>query len=323
MNALLTPLSLTPEGLVSPGETLWFWIVAPLVVVAALGLVFAKKAVHSAVALVFVMIGLATFYIAQAAIFLGIVQIVVYTGAIMMLFLFVLMLIGVDASESVIETIKGQRVVAGLFGLGVVVGLAGIILGSTMPAPVGTTIAEGAATNPESVAHVIFGEYPFAMELTGALLIVAALAAMTLTHMDRIGEKVTQKEIADEKLRAWQDHGARISQLTAPGVYARSNSTAVAAQGPDAQPIAASVPHVLRIRGQEIPIAEVAPEANAAVLAPEPVGLSTMPGMPGQAAPSWDAPAGPAPELEAGPEGAPSYDVPAGEPTTDQKEDER
>ena len=76
-----------------------FWILAPLTVLAALGMLFVKKAVHSAILLAFVMISLAIFYISLEAPFLGVVQIVVYTGAVMMLFLFILMLVGVDSSE--------------------------------------------------------------------------------------------------------------------------------------------------------------------------------------------------------------------------------
>ena len=81
-------------------------------VLAALGLLFAKKAVHAALGVALVMINLGVLYIAQDAEFLGIVQVFVYTGAVMMLFLFVLMLVGVDSSDSLVETIRGQRWVA-------------------------------------------------------------------------------------------------------------------------------------------------------------------------------------------------------------------
>ena len=81
-------------------------------------MVTASKAVYSAIFLAMTMIVLAVFYIAQDAVFLGVVQVVVYTGAVMMLFLFVLMLIGVDTSESLVETIRGQRVAAIAAGVG-------------------------------------------------------------------------------------------------------------------------------------------------------------------------------------------------------------
>jgi NADH-quinone oxidoreductase subunit J len=111
-----------------------FWILAPVMVVAALGILFARKAVHAALLLAVVMISLAVLYAVQDAPFLFAVQIIVYTGAILMLFLFVLMLVGVDASDSVVETIRGQRLmatVAGLlFGLVLVLGVGQVSLGT-------------------------------------------------------------------------------------------------------------------------------------------------------------------------------------------------
>lgn len=94
-----------------------FWILAPIMVIAALGILFVRKAVHAALLLAVVMISLAVLYAVLEAPFLFAVQIIVYTGAILMLFLFVLMLVGVDASDSVVETIRGQRLLATIFGL--------------------------------------------------------------------------------------------------------------------------------------------------------------------------------------------------------------
>ena len=113
-----------------------FWILAPLMVLAALGMLFVRKAVHAALLLAVVMISLAVLYAAQDAPFLFAVQIIVYTGAIMMLFLFVLMLVGVDASDSLVETIRGQRLLATvgglLLGVVLVVGLAQSPLGTAV-----------------------------------------------------------------------------------------------------------------------------------------------------------------------------------------------
>ena len=86
-----------------------FWILSPVMVIAALGILFSRKAVHAALLLAVVMICLALLYAVQDAPFLFVVQIIVYTGAILMLFLFVLMLVGIDTSDSLIETIRGQR----------------------------------------------------------------------------------------------------------------------------------------------------------------------------------------------------------------------
>src|SRR5687768_2611228 len=105
-------------------------------VLAALGILFVRKAVHAALLLAVVMISLAVLYAVLEAPFLFAVQIIVYTGAILMLFLFVLMLVGVDASDSLVETIKGQRALAWLTGLGfavvMIVGLTQISFGTAV-----------------------------------------------------------------------------------------------------------------------------------------------------------------------------------------------
>jgi NADH-quinone oxidoreductase subunit J len=113
-----------------------FWILAPVIVLAALGILFVRKAVHAAMLLAIVMISLAVLYLVLDAPFLFAAQIIVYTGAILMLFLFVVMLVGVDASDSVVETIKGQRataIIGGLLlGATFVIGLSQISLGTVV-----------------------------------------------------------------------------------------------------------------------------------------------------------------------------------------------
>src|SRR5919108_4044391 len=99
------------------GSQVAFWMLAPVMVLAAIAMVLVRKAVHSALLLATVMVCLAVQYAAQDAPFLFAVQIIVYTGAILMLFLFVLMLVGVDASDSIVETLRGQRILAAVFGL--------------------------------------------------------------------------------------------------------------------------------------------------------------------------------------------------------------
>src|SRR3954449_7657943 len=104
----------------SGGELIAFWVLAPLALLGAVGMVFSRVAVHSALWLVLTMLCLGCLYIAQNAEFLGFVQIIVYTGAIMMLFLFVLMLTGRDAGDSAFEVLKKQRVIATVLGIGFV-----------------------------------------------------------------------------------------------------------------------------------------------------------------------------------------------------------
>ncbi|WP_066466010.1 NADH-quinone oxidoreductase subunit J [Sanguibacter suarezii] len=232
--------------MVSGGEAVLFWCVAPLMVLAALGLVFARKAVHATLCVVFVMICLAVLYVAQEAPFLGIVQVVVYTGAVMMLFLFVIMLVGVDASDSLVETIKGQRLAGWLFGLGLGAVLVGVITRVAFPEGVGLAAAN-AETNPVGLARILFSDFVFDLEVVGILLVTAALAALTLTHKARLTPRVGQKEMADARVLG----GKSLVPLPAPGVYAQRNAMDVPALDPHGQPIEASVSRVLRVRGQE------------------------------------------------------------------------
>jgi NADH-quinone oxidoreductase subunit J len=252
--------ALTGAGKTSTGEAALFWVLAPLMVLAALGLLFARKAVYAAMGVVLVMVALAFLYIAQDAPFLGVVQVVVYTGAIMMLFLFVLMLVGVDASDSLTETLRGQRWTGIVFGLGLGALLVGVVTRATFPAAVGLDAAN-AATNPVGVSRLIFGNFIFAFEVVGILLVTAALGALVLTHRQRLVRRIGQKERSDARVAS----GAVLTPLPAPGVYARSNAMDVAALDPTGAPLQDSVSRVLRIRGQERGVAPVAVQVEAAV----------------------------------------------------------
>jgi NADH-quinone oxidoreductase subunit J len=225
-----------------------FWVLAPIMVIAALGILFVRKAVHAALLLAVVMMSLAVLYLALEAPFLFAVQIVVYTGAILMLFLFVLMLVGVDASDSVVETIKGQRVIAiviGLiFGATLVLGLGQLTLGTA----VGLETAN-VGGNIERLADLLFGRYVFAFETTSALLITAAVGAMVLAHRERIEPRETQPEIAARRMREYAETGAHPGPLPAPGVFARHNAVDTPALLPDGTPAEASISRVFAARG--------------------------------------------------------------------------
>ncbi len=230
----------------STGEAVLFWVLAPLMVLASLGLVFARKAVYAAISVIFVMVMLAVLYIAQEAPFLGIAQVVVYTGAVMMLFIFVLMLVGVDASSSRVETIKGQRWIGITLGLGLVALLVAVISRATFAPAIGLEQANS-ESNPVGVARVLMQDYVFDLEIIAILLVTAALAALVLTHRQRLTPRIGQKERADARVA----QGAHLVNLPAPGVYARHNAMDVPAIDPYGNPIEASVSRVLRIRGQE------------------------------------------------------------------------
>jgi len=220
-----------------------FWILAPIMVAAALGLLVVRKAVHAALLLAVVMISLAVLYAVLDAPFLFAVQIIVYTGAIMMLFLFVLMLVGVDASDSVVETIPGQRlmaVVGGvLLGAVLLVGIGQVTLGSV----VGLTDAN-AGGNVQALANILFSRYVFAFETTSALLITAALGAMVLAHRERLTPKVGQAEAARQRLRDYAESGKPLGPLPSPGVYARHNAVDTPALLPDGTAAESSVSRV-------------------------------------------------------------------------------
>jgi NADH-quinone oxidoreductase subunit J len=225
-----------------------FWILAPIMVIAALGLLFARKAVHAALMLAVVMISLAVLYAVQDAPFLFAVQIIVYTGAILMLFLFVLMLVGVDASDSVIETIRGQRIAAILIGLGfgatLVLGVAQVSFGTV----IGLDGANDGGNVP-AIAKILFTRYVFAFEVTSALLITAAVGAMVLAHRERLTPKPTQAALAAQRMRDYAEHGLHPGPLPPPGVFARHNAVDTPALLPDGTAAPGSISRVLAARG--------------------------------------------------------------------------
>ncbi|WCB40260.1 NADH-quinone oxidoreductase subunit J [Gordonia polyisoprenivorans] len=246
--AALTDAVLADAARTSTGEAVQFWILGVVAVAGALGVVFATKAVYSAMFLATTMIVLAVFYVAQGALFLGVVQVVVYTGAVMMLFLFVLMLIGVDSSDSLVETLRGQRVAAVVLGIGFGALLCGGIGAATVAitAPPGAVTARPPGSNGavEAIAELIFVRYLWAFELTGALLITATLGAMVLAHRERFGPKRTQREISIERFRK----GIDVTPLPSPGVFARHNAVDIPALLPDGTPSELSVNARLRAR---------------------------------------------------------------------------
>jgi NADH-quinone oxidoreductase subunit J len=230
----------------STGEAVVFWIVGPIIVLAALGMVTARKAMHSAMLIAVVMVGLAIFYITLEAAFLGVVQVVVYTGAIMMLFLFVIMLIGVDASDSRVETIRGQRAAAILAGLGLgalLVTIAGRALFSDFTGMSAAT-PEG---NVPAIANAIFERHVWAFEIVAVLLITAAIGAMVLTHRERMFARPSQRELAEQRFESGS--GIKASPPPNPGVFARHNAVDTPGLLPDGSVAEDTLSKVLVARG--------------------------------------------------------------------------
>ncbi len=250
-------LAADAAGQVSTGEAWGFWILGSLAVIGALGMVIARNAVHSALWLVVTMLCLGFMYVMNSAPFLGAVQIIVYTGAIMMLFLFVLMLVGRDASDSLIETLRGQRVAA-------------IILGAGFAVLVGTGLARSLGDNPsvgltaantegnvQGLAALLFTRYVFAFEVTSALLITAAVGAMVLAHVERAAhEKVDQVTRMTARFRPGNYPGPKAG----PGVYANTMSVAAPAKLPDGNGSERSISAILPVR--ELTADEAAPKGT-------------------------------------------------------------
>ncbi|WP_343443978.1 NADH-quinone oxidoreductase subunit J [Micromonospora schwarzwaldensis] len=242
---MTTSTVLAAAGDVTGGEEVTFWILAPLALIGALGMVWARNAVHSALWLVLTMLCLGVFYVLQAGPFIGMVQIIVYTGAIMMLFLFVLMLVGRDASDSLIETLRGQRVAAVVLGLGFA-GLVGTglyrALDGVRAAGLDQANAEG---NVQGIARLLFTKYVFAFELTSALLITAAVGAMVLAHVERRKEdRMDQVATMKARFRPGNYPGPK----PGPGVFATSSSVATPARLPDGRLTDRGIPEIMPVR---------------------------------------------------------------------------
>jgi len=224
------------------GEAVAFWVCGTLAVIGALGLVLSHKAVHSALFVAMTMINLAVLYAVNSAPFLGLVQVIVYTGAVMMLFLFVLMIVGVDASDSFAETIKAQRLWAFLLGTG----FALVLIGAIVSGLAGTTSAgleeANAAGNVQGLAYLIFDRYLLAFEVVAALLITAALGALILAHREHLQPRKSQADLSRERFNSGMHPGV----LPNPGVISSTNAIGNPALLPDGSPELESIPVPLR-----------------------------------------------------------------------------
>ncbi|MFC4335348.1 NADH-quinone oxidoreductase subunit J [Salininema proteolyticum] len=251
---------LEPATLAVSGEAVVFWVLAPIALGGAVGLVLARSAVHAALMLVCTMLSMGVFYIAQSAPFLGFTQIMVYTGAIMMLFLFVLMLFGSGSRDSVMETLKGQRIAAIALGIGLSALLAGGIahaVSGMFVSPVGpptVTTSAGQESNVAAIAQSLFTTYVFAFELIAALLTVAAMGALMFAHVSRHGERKGQREHSRERFAEGNYPGPK----SGPGVFATSSSTATPALLPDGSVAGSSISE--HVAPRQLTAVEAAPK---------------------------------------------------------------
>jgi NADH-quinone oxidoreductase subunit J len=263
----------TGQGTVGAGEEIAFWILGPLALAGGLGMVFSRNAVHSALWLVLTMLCLGMMYMVQQAPFLGFVQIIVYTGAIMMLFLFVLMMVGRDASDSVVEVLRGQRLWAGVLG----VGLAGLVVGIVARGIASVTTVNLAGPNGSDggnvsqIGRLLFTDFLFPFELTSALLITAAVGAMVLAYTGRgaRGGRRTQRDLVVARFRGEHD---RPSPLPGPGVFATANSVATPALLPDGSIAPESLSEII----EATPVEEFEPDLTEVTDTGEHVGAHAL-----------------------------------------------
>ncbi len=165
-----------------------FLVAALIILVGAVGVVASRNPVHAALFLVQTLVGVAVLFVLNDAHFLAAVQVVVYAGAIVILFLFVIMLLGVDKAEELrIEPIFGQRPLAAVVGAALAALLGTVVIGGAdvltgLRRAGGDRALDGDTTDIERLGRVLFSEYAFAVEITAALLTVAVVGAVVLTR---------------------------------------------------------------------------------------------------------------------------------------------
>jgi NADH-quinone oxidoreductase subunit J len=163
-------------------ETVVFVLASAMVLGGAVGVIVRHNPVHAALSLVLTLFGVAVHFVALEAHFLAAVQVIVYAGAIVVLFLFVIMLLGVDQAEDLtVEPLKGQRPLAALIG----VAIAGIVGTSIIVSRALLTTSpdvEAAEDNIRELAKSVFSDFVFAFELTSVLLVIAVVGTVILAR---------------------------------------------------------------------------------------------------------------------------------------------
>ncbi|SPT53254.1 NADH-quinone oxidoreductase subunit J [Actinomyces bovis] len=297
LSSALLPAAVGSTGNLTLGETVLFAAIALATVACGIGVLTAKRAVHAAINMIAIMVCLAILYLANEAPFMGITQVVVYTGAVMTLVMFVIMLVGLGGDEPTAGTSSPlQTPLALLGGLGLAASLGAAVLATDLGEFRG--LQRGELATPKNLGLALFGDHVVIMEITGLLLVVAAVGALTLTHRDRIRPKTTQRELMEERMRAYAQDGIHPGQKPMPGVYASTNTAAAPALAASGEALVDSVPRPLVARGQELELGDVAPELAAAQRAGQaaleaPVKQSGMASMPGAAAPGVIQPVAP------------------------------
>jgi NADH-quinone oxidoreductase subunit J len=178
-----------------------FFVFAALALAGALGVVLARNPVHSALLLVVTLVSVAVFFIQQQAHLLAAVQVIVYAGAIVVLFLFVIMLLGVDREESLDDPLPHQRTAAlalGIIVLAELIFLAGHNWATGATAPDQFALKGGGAqlgNNVERVARVLFTDFLWPFEITAGLLVIAVVGSVVLARRSGQPVELVQEDV--------------------------------------------------------------------------------------------------------------------------------
>lgn len=210
------------------------WLLAIVIVAAALGMVLSRKLIHSALNLLLVMIGIAIEYAILEAPFIFAVQIIVYAGAIMVMFIFIVMMVGSTPITSGKDPIPGQRVAAIVMALAVVIVMAVAIMLVSWQDPAGMKEANAnAGGNIAGIGTTIFSDYVVLFELVAVLLTIGAVGAIVLTLRTRIKNRPTQHDAMEARMKAYAKKGIDPGAMPSTGVYATTNAMDAPALLPD------------------------------------------------------------------------------------------
>jgi NADH-quinone oxidoreductase subunit J len=180
-----------------PWDVIVFYLLAAVCITAALGVVIARNPVHSAIFLVITFFNVAGVFVMMGAEFLAVIQVIVYTGAILVLMLFVLMLVNPDDLPEFHEGRPLQRAVAGLLGVILMLEIAIAILNREVVGQQGAATAaaiDAVGGNTQALGRVLYSDYLLAFEVVSLVLTVAVIGAIVLALPERLGERIVRRQ---------------------------------------------------------------------------------------------------------------------------------
>jgi NADH-quinone oxidoreductase subunit J len=183
-------------------ELIVFVVAGAACLLGAVGVVASRNPVHSALSLVGTLFGIAVLFVAQEANFLAAVQVIVYAGAIVVLFLFVIMLLGVDRTENLkVEPLLGQRVAAAVVGIAVIALPVAALASADFEATGVRGDFDHGVADVDQLGESLFGHYLYAFEITSLLLVIAVVGAVILARRTRRVDEIVDAGQADEEAR--------------------------------------------------------------------------------------------------------------------------